>query len=86
MWSELVWESVHEIWKARQHSIRKKQVNPSKNRTPVEGNFKRVSLVGWGGGGDEWKGIRVGELRGHRSVEMGRAGEATPSGRTWCTT
>ena len=30
------------------------------------------------------KGIRAGELGGHRSVEKGRAGEATPSGRTWC--
>ena len=26
----------------------------------------------------------AGELGGHRSVEKGRAGEATPSGRAWC--
>ena len=30
------------------------------------------------------RGIRAGELGGHRSVENGRAGEATPSGRIWC--
>ena len=30
------------------------------------------------------RGIRAGELGGHKSVEKGRAGEATPSGRTWC--
>jgi hypothetical protein len=29
-------------------------------------------------------GIREGELGGQRSMEKGRAGEATPSGRTWC--
>ena len=44
-----------EIWKARQESIRKKQVNPSENRAPVEGHLNLgggVSL-GWGAGGDE---------------------------------
>ena len=28
-------QSLHEIWKARQERIRKKQVNPSQNRAPV---------------------------------------------------
>ena len=48
-------QSLHDIWKARQESIRKKQVNPSENRAPVEGHLNLgggVSL-GWGAGGDE---------------------------------
>ena len=36
-----------------------------------------------GGGGRGTKGIRAGELGGHRNVENCRAGEATPSGRIW---
>ena len=56
-------QSLHEIWKARQERIRKKQVNPSiQNRAPVEGHFNLgggVSL-GWGVGGT--RGIRAGEL------------------------
>ena len=55
-------QSLDEIWKARQESIRKKQVNPSEIWVGVGG----VSL-GWGAGG--MKGIRAGELAGHRTVE-----------------
>ena len=74
-------QSLHEIWKARQERIRKKQVNPSQNRAPVEGHFKLgggVSL-GWGVGGherDQGGGARRAQKRGE--------GEATPSGRIWC--
>ena len=48
-------QSLHEIWKARQESIRKKHVNTSENSAPVEGHLNLgggVSL-GWGAGGDE---------------------------------
>ena len=48
-----------------------------------------ASQSGWGG--EHWvggkggtKGIRAGALGGHRSMEKGRAGGATPSGRIWC--
>ena len=44
-------QSLHEIWKARQERIRKKQVNPSQNRAPVEGHFN----LG-GRGGEPWVG------------------------------
>ena len=76
-------ESLHAIWKARQESIRKKQVNPSHNRAPVEGhiNMGGGMSLGWGPGGGGEGCMRAGELGGHRSMEKGRAGEATPSGR-----
>ena len=58
------------IWKARQERIRKKQVNPSENRAPVEGHLNLggggVSL-GWGAGGDErdqGRGARRAQKRG----------------------
>ena len=79
-------QSLHEVWKARQERIRKKQVNPSQKMAPVEGHFNlggQVSLR-WGPEGDERDQGGGSELGGHRSVEKGRAGEVTPSGGTWC--
>ena len=48
-------QSLHNIRKARQESIRKKQVNPSQNRAPVEGHLKLGGgvSIGWGEEGDE---------------------------------
>ena len=44
----------------------------------------RAGGGGLGGGSERPRGSRAEELGGHRSVEKGRAGETTPSGRIWC--